>query len=283
MVRASRFVLAGLLLIGPAAAAVEPKAAIRGPRSAYVDWPITLRFQGTVGDRPATVHLASGPEAEENVDFLIFTNKKGFPTHAMMVPGKPGMYRFAVVSMGKPEGEEAEKIAIGTADVWVIDPLHPQPYPPAPTPTPPDPGPGPVPPGPQPTPPTPTPPDPTPTPPEPAPDPDAGIVRALLLYESSSPMSRKQEALWYAPETTDLLNSATTADTNQRGGWRRWDKDIKLVKEAPEWQGMLDAARGMLAGAGAPPLPVIVVFRGKKGLAHKFPEDLATLQSILKR
>jgi hypothetical protein len=255
MVRASRFVLAGLLLIGPAAAAVEPKAAIRGPRSAYVDWPITLRFQGTVGDRPATVHLASGPEAEENVDFLIFTNKKGFPTHAMMVPGKPGMYRFAVVSMGKPEGEEAEKIAIGTADVWVIDPLHPQPYPP----------------------------DPTPTPPEPAPDPDAGIVRALLLYESSSPMSRKQEALWYAPETTDLLNSATTADTNQRGGWRRWDKDIKLVKEAPEWQGMLDAARGMLAGAGAPPLPVIVVFRGKKGLAHKFPEDLATLQSILKR
>jgi hypothetical protein len=239
-----------------------------------VDWPITFRYNGTISDKPARIYLGSGPEDQSDVDFITFVDKKGFPTHSMVVPGKPGLYRFVLIAEGSVDGEEEPRVAVATADVNVIDPLNPNP----PGPTPPAPEPIPIPPGP-----TPPVPDPGPTPPAPAPDPDASVVRVLLLHESSRPMTRGQENLWYGPELTQLLNTSTTADTNQRGGWRRWDVDVKVVREAPEWQAMMDAARAMLARPDAPQLPVIVVFRGKKGIAHKFPEDLATLQNILKK
>lgn len=274
--RSSRTIAAGLLLACSVAGAVEPKAKIRGPKTAYVDWPITLRFNGTVGDAPPRLYLGSGPEDQSQVDFITFKDRKGFPTHAMMVPGKPGLYRFVLVAEGKPEGEDILDAAIDVADVMVIDPMNPNP--PAPAPPGPAPEPGPSPPAP-----IPLPPDPGPAPPIPAPDPDASVVRVLLLHESSRPMTRGQENLWFGPELSQVLNTSTTADTIGRGGWRRFDVDVKIVREAPEWQAMMDAARAMLAKPEAPQLPVIVVFRGKKGMAYKFPEDVATLQNILKK
>jgi hypothetical protein len=96
-------------------------------------------------------------------------------------------------------------------------------------------------------------------------------------------MTRKQENLWYSGELVDALNALTTADSKQRGGWRRWDVDIKLNDEGPEWQGMLDASRQLLSQPAAPKLPVIVIFRGKVGKVYPFPEDDATLKNLLKK
>jgi hypothetical protein len=173
--RLSRSMAVGLILASSVAWAVEPKAQLRGPKTAYVDWPITLRYNGTVSDKPSRIYLGSGPEDQSQVDFITFMDKKGFPTHSMMVPGKPGLYRFVLIAEGSIDGEEESRVAVATVDVHVIDPTNPNP----PGPTPPGPSPGPTPP------PDPPPTPPIPTPPAPVPDPDASTVRVLLLHESS--------------------------------------------------------------------------------------------------
>ncbi len=276
--------LGALLVVASTVRGAEPKAVLKGPQVWYQDWPLVLRFAGTVSDDPVKLYLAKAPEPIADVDVVMTLGRNKRPVFAQVVPGARGYYRFVLVASGTPEGDpEGERVEVATTlDVYVIrwgervpNPLPPpDPAPPGPIPPP-----GPTPPIPHPDV-DPPPPDPGPTP-DPAPVPD-GPTRVLLLYESEDPMTRKQRALWDSIWLMNYLESSTAPDSLGESGWRKFDDDTAIVKQAPEWLGMMTVARDLLAKPGAPKLPAIAVFRGTHGKLYPFPEDEATVEKLVK-
>jgi hypothetical protein len=278
-----------LVLVAPGLGA-EPKAALTGPKVWFKDWPITLRFSGTVSDDPPTIVLSAGPEQPGDMHFQTFLDRNKRPVWAQTVPGKTGVYRFALIARGKVEGDEAPRESVATLDVQVIE-FGTVPGPtPTPTPIPP------LPPTPEPIPPTPIPtPTPTPTPtPEPVPplsdEPIAQkkTYRVLILHQDLQ-MSRGQERVFNSPLLADRLNDSTMPDPDGRASWRKFDIDTPLLgDEAQLWAPLLEQAKTALSKPGAHKLPVIIFFQfrpdgSKRAHVYPLPETEAGMIDILRK
>lgn len=122
--------------------------------------------------------------------------------------------------------------------------------------------------GPQP-PPGPTPP--VPDPPTPAP---AGF-RAIFIYESSANLTREQLNILNSTAIADYLNRKTVK-TDNRPGWRKWDKDIDVTKETETWRALWEATKPKLGK-----LPQVLIVTGGEGQLYPLPEtEAATLQLL---
>jgi hypothetical protein len=136
------------------------------------------------------------------------------------------------------------------------------------------------------TPPTPDP-DPTPSPtPDPTPNPEPpvppGELKVLFLQESEGPMTEKQLQVWHSGEVEEDLMKNTSPGTDGVSGYRKWDKDQDPSDDSPEWAEMLSVAKAELAKTGTP-LPVVVIFRGGKGVLKPLPSSVAELRALIKK
>lgn len=116
-------------------------------------------------------------------------------------------------------------------------------------------------------------PKPEPTPPGPKP---TSEMRVLFIYESADALTREQQNVLYSTKVVEYLNRKCAKDGNV-AGWRRWDKDIVLTKEADNWKKMLEASKPFTS------LPKVVVFSGKTGESMDLPKTADELLTILKQ
>jgi hypothetical protein len=123
-------VLAGILFSW-AAAGAEPKAALKGPRNAYVGSTVMLDGLGSVADPDQPLQWV----AVDPPDLLYVTFDKGNRRDviALFVAEKPGRYEVAVAAVGSAGVDNKPKVAVA---VWAVNVLAP-PAPPAPQPIPP--------------------------------------------------------------------------------------------------------------------------------------------------
>jgi hypothetical protein len=129
--------------------------------------------------------------------------------------------------------------------------------------------------------PTPTPkPLPTPTPqPEPVP---TGELKVLYLFESSSPLTRGQELVWYSPLVDEALTKLTSTGSDGVPGWRKWDVDTDISNEGPDWAEMMASMKADIAKNGTQ-LPVVGIFRGGKGKVYPLPATPQELLSLIQK
>lgn len=92
--------------------------------------------------------------------------------------------------------------------------------------------------------------------PPPPPEPEDTSFKVLFLFESTADQTREQLGILNSTKLRSWLKTNTD-------GYRFWDKDVDVSREKPEWKELLAAAK-----AGNPPLPAVVVFKGKAGKAY---------------
>jgi hypothetical protein len=112
------------------AAGVEPKAALKGPRNAYVGSTVMLDGLGSVADPDQPLQWV----AVDPPDLLYVTFDKGNRRDviALFVAEKPGRYEVAVAAVGSSGVDNKPKVAVAVWAVNVLAPPSPSPLPPAP-------------------------------------------------------------------------------------------------------------------------------------------------------
>lgn len=236
--------------------AAPPKAVIGGPTEVQAKLPFYLDPIGSVSDRPLKWTLSGQPRR--------FMRIKDDDTGlvGVFVPSAVAgaVYEFKLVAVGTPDGEKELDADAATHRVVVGDPA-PSPTPPAPTPTP-----------------TPTPPGPNP-PPTPTPTPPAPVMgfRVLLVAEPTAKMSRGQLVVLNSTKVVDYLNRKTVKGADGRASWRKFDPDVDVTNELPEWKEIWTATKPTLGQ-----LPVVVLFSGQAGKAYPLPETEAAMLDLLR-
>lgn len=130
-------------------------------------------------------------------------------------------------------------------------------------------------------------PGPTPTPPQPTPDPQpepvpSGELKVLFLYESSRPLTRAQDLVWFSPQVDEALLKSTSPGADGVAGYRKWDQDTDISNEGPEWAEMMAVMKADIAKNGTP-LPVVGIFRGGKGKVHPLPATPQAMLSLIQK
>jgi hypothetical protein len=141
LLRALPPVVAGIALSWAAAGAepAEPKAALKGPRNAYVGSTVMLDGLGSVADPDQPLQWV----AVDPPDLLYVTFDKGNRRDviALFVAEKPGRYEVAVAAVGSSGVDNKPKVAVAVWAVNVLAPPSPNPPPPPTPPAPPPPSP----------------------------------------------------------------------------------------------------------------------------------------------
>jgi len=126
----------------------------------------------------------------------------------------------------------------------------------------------------------PIPPDPDPIPPEPDPKPPipvpTGDLWVIFVYETAEPLTREQQIVFGSSTITAYLNSKCVK-TSDRPAWRKWDKDIDVSKETPEWQALWNHVKPSITS-----LPAMIVVSKNKATVYAVIDEKTTLEALKK-
>lgn len=165
------------------------------------------------GPKGGAFYVWTAPQGAAFVD-------NGDSIHVTSCPGGCQVFGVKVVFADGTINPETQKVKVTTTTKLYSHKLHVD---------------GPVPPPTPPTPPEPKPP--VPPPPSPSPILSEDGPRVLILYERTGGemlLSRTQKDELASKDFEDYLNAKCVKENGQ-AAWRRWDKDVKGLENAPAW------------------------------------------------
>lgn len=122
-------------------------------------------------------------------------------------------------------------------------------------------------------------PKPKPKPDEPpAPTPATGL-RVVMVYESSAPLTREQQAVIYSPAVSEYLTRKCVKSAAGHPEWRRWDRDIVLAaSESPTMRALWTDTKPKLGA-----LPQLLIVNDAAGQLYPLPATEADALKLLKQ
>jgi len=105
------------------------------------------------------------------------------------------------------------------------------------------------------------------------------VLRVVLLYDRSAPMTpAAYNAIFAKAGIYPYLDARCAKDINGHASWRAWDKDLTAENEPPDWQAAMVAAR-----SDPTALPKLCVFDGPRFVAARtiasLTDSIAFLQT----
>lgn len=122
----------------------------------------------------------------------------------------------------------------------------------------------------------PIPPGPIPPGPEPVPVPTKGF-RVIFVYETADAITQAQANVIYSTAITDYLNSHTEK-TEDRPGWKRWDRNVDTSTASDTWKKIWDVTKGSVLK-----VPALVIINESKGEVFELPATEADALELLKK
>ena len=110
--------------------------------------------------------------------------------------------------------------------------------------------------------------------PGPAPVPISGFC-AILVHESSTGMTKEQQAVYYSPKVADYLNRKATDGAK---GWHRWDKDVDVKYTSETWKAIWTIVKPKLGT-----MPQLVIIAGTKAEIFPLPTNDADALALLRK